>query len=111
MTAQTKGFRTKAVHNRRTRAFSVAWRSPEETGNCSINWPMDRVMVLRGKRTCWDRNELLLEWMFFDHKDMVSIVCSLGSGEICRPTEVFELAFNDEQESDMQRETGRNIPE
>lgn len=53
----------------------------------------------------------MLERVFFDHKDMVSIVCSLGSGEIRGPTEVFELVFNDEQESDMQRETGRNIPE
>lgn len=53
----------------------------------------------------------MLERVFFDHKDMMSIVCSLGGGEICGPTEVFELVFNDEQESDMQRETVRNIPE
>lgn len=41
------------------------------------------------------------------------IVCSLGSGKVCGPTEivVFELSSNDEQQSNKQREMWRSIPE
>lgn len=43
----------------------------------------------------------------------MSIVCSLGIGELCGPTEVmvFQPGFNDDQESNKQREMGINIPE
>lgn len=67
-------------------------------------------MVLGGERKCWNKNELLLEWVFLDYKDMVSSVCSLGSGEVCGPTEVtgFELGFNDEQDSNKKKEIWRS---
>ena len=46
-------------------------------------------------------------------QDIVLIVCSLGSGKVCGPTEVvvFEPSSHDEQESNKQREMWRNTPE
>ena len=40
-------------------------------------------------------------------------LCSLGSSEVCGPTEVvgFELGFNDEQDSNKKKEIWRNIPD
>lgn len=52
--------------------------------------------MLGGEGKCWNKNELLLERMFLDKKDMVSILCSLGNSEVCGPTKVvvFESSFN-----------------
>ena len=33
-----------------------------------LNIPASARVVLGGERKCWDRNELLLEWVFLDHK-------------------------------------------
>lgn len=52
---------------KRTLAYLVALSSPWEIWSCSIYWLVARV-VLGGERKCWDRNELLLERVFLDHK-------------------------------------------
>lgn len=107
---QTKKFRSRAIQ-KNTCLFS-GFKFP--LGNLEL------LYILASGQSCtwWGKEVLGQEWIIvgkgiLGSQDIVLIVCSLGSGKVCGPTEivVFELSSNDEQQSNKQREMWRSIPE